>query len=128
MSGARILVVDRDPGLASLIGETLQAAGHRVRCFSDAAAALDHLGREKIDLAIIDFDGPDRRPAMRLIVRADQIDAAMILTGTEADTARLMQLLPYPSLRKAFRTADLLLLAEETLASHYGRLSPPGRN
>ncbi|MBN8920605.1 MAG: response regulator, partial [Rhizobiales bacterium] len=55
----RVLVVDDDPEVVSLIGKLLQAAGHTAVPASDSRAALRILDETPIDLVIADIFMPD---------------------------------------------------------------------
>ena len=56
---ADILVIDDDPRLCATVGDVLQHRGHRVRTAHRGQEALEHLGRQPVDLAIVDFRLPD---------------------------------------------------------------------
>lgn len=53
-----ILVVDDDPSIVELVGETLAGAGMRVTPCTDAIAALDLFERTRVDLVILDVMMP----------------------------------------------------------------------
>lgn len=50
-----ILVVDDDPAIARLLGETLRAAGMRVRACLSGEDAWDAFSRERFDAAVLDI-------------------------------------------------------------------------
>lgn len=52
---ARILVVEDDPDIASLLSRGLEAAGHRVNWAETTEAAVGHIDSEGCDAAIIDM-------------------------------------------------------------------------
>ncbi len=53
-----VLIVEDDDGLRPLIRLALAQKGFRVACAENGAAALDALGRECVDLLIIDLQMP----------------------------------------------------------------------
>ncbi|MGH8584232.1 MAG: response regulator transcription factor [Gammaproteobacteria bacterium] len=54
----RVLIVEDDDGLRPLIRYALEQKGFRVACAENGAAALDVLGRESVDLLIVDLQMP----------------------------------------------------------------------
>jgi serine/threonine-protein kinase len=58
---ARILVVDDDADFLALVDRSLRASfpGASIVCASDGGGALDHLGRQRFDLLILDLMLPD---------------------------------------------------------------------
>src|SRR3954464_7648519 len=56
---SRILIVDDEPNVRLVIRTALEAAGHLVSEASDGPTALDLLGREGLDLALLDLRMPD---------------------------------------------------------------------
>lgn len=79
----KILVVDDAGEVVVLCVNMLQSLGYAVKGASRGAAALDLLGREPFDLAIIDFRMPDMNGfevyERARLVRSDM--AFMLLTG-----------------------------------------------
>ena len=57
--GARILVVDDEPGIAEVLAEVFQLDGHMVEIVGDGEAALEKLGAERYDLILSDVRMPD---------------------------------------------------------------------
>jgi adenylate cyclase len=53
-----ILVVDDDPVNRELLGHVLREDGHDVTAVEDGSAALDHLGRDEIDVVLLDIRMP----------------------------------------------------------------------
>jgi DNA-binding NtrC family response regulator len=57
--GARILVVDDEPGIAGVLAEVLQLDGHVVETVGNGAAALEKLAAGRYDLILSDVRMPD---------------------------------------------------------------------
>ncbi|MFY7856888.1 MAG: response regulator [Rubrivivax sp.] len=85
---ARVLVVEDEPRLASLLADYLRAAGHHPECVSDGAAALTAWRERQHDLVLLDLMLPrvdglsvcrqlravSRVPIVMLTARADEAD------------------------------------------------------
>ncbi len=83
---ARVLVVEDEPRLASLLADYLRAAGHHPECVSDGAAALTAWRERQHDLVLLDLMLPgvdglsvcrqlravSRVPIVMLTARADE--------------------------------------------------------
>jgi DNA-binding response OmpR family regulator len=82
---ARILVVDTEAALASLICETLSAEGHRTVAALDAAEALDQISGEPFDLLVSDVAVPglsgDRLAREIERVRPELLPRILLTTG-----------------------------------------------
>lgn len=111
---ARVLVVDDEPGIAELLQDLLEAAGHAVTTASSGAEALQCLQAEPFDLIVSDLRMPDidgaalwrevsaRQPALArrmLFVTGDSLSQ---------DARRFLDAAGCPSLDKPFAKADLL--------------------
>ncbi len=64
----RIALVDDDRNLLASVSMLLEAEGFAVRCFTDGAAALQGLGSDPVDLAVLDVKMP-RMDGMELLQR-----------------------------------------------------------
>ena len=89
----RILMIEDDESLASMVGEYLQTAGMQVDAVHDAAAGLAALSRSEPDAIILDVMLPDldgfevcRR------IRADSNVPVLMLTARGDDTDRIVGL------------------------------------
>ena len=60
MNAARVVFVDDEPKVCSIVCKTLQRAGADVRCFSSAQDCLKHLATAWCDLLITDVRMPGR--------------------------------------------------------------------
>ena len=93
MATQRILMIEDDASLASMVGEYLHAAGMQVEAAHDAAAGLAALSRTKPDAVILDVMLPDldgfevcRR------IRARSGVPILMLTARGDDTDRIVGL------------------------------------
>ena len=59
MEGARLLVVDDESDLVTLVRANLERAGFRVRTAADGLEALDRLRHEHVDLLLLDVMMPN---------------------------------------------------------------------
>ncbi len=64
----RIALVDDDRNLLASVSMLLEAEGFAVRCFTDGASALQGLGADPVDLAVLDLKMP-RMDGMELLQR-----------------------------------------------------------
>lgn len=114
VQAARVLVVDDEPGVADLLQDLLEAAGHGVCTAASGAEALRCLQVQPFDLIVSDLRMPDidgaalwrevqaRHPALArrmLFVTGDTLSPA---------AERFMAETGCPSLDKPFSRADLL--------------------
>ena len=56
---SNILVVDDEPDIAELVKRTLEESGYDVATALSGDEALEQLGKEQVDLALIDFMMPE---------------------------------------------------------------------
>jgi len=118
---ARVLVVDDEPGVADLLQDLLDAAGHGVSTAASGAEALRCLQVEPFDLIVSDLRMPDidgaalwrevqaRHPALArrmLFVTGDTLSPA---------AERFMAETGCPSLDKPFSRTDLLQRVHDLL-------------
>ena len=66
-----IALVDDDRNILTSVSMALEAEGYKVRTYADGIAALDGLGREPADLAVLDIKMP-RLDGMELLGRLRQ--------------------------------------------------------
>lgn len=89
---ADILVIDDDPRLCATVGDVLQHRGHRVRIAHRGQEALEHLGRQPADLAIVDFRLPDVSGVDLLAsIKATSPETAVILISGQASLGSALQ-------------------------------------
>ena len=132
MATHRILMIEDDASLASMVGEYLHAAGMQVEATHDAAAGLAALSRTKPDAVILDVMLPDldgfevcRR------IRARSGVPILMLTARGDDTDRIvgLELGADDYLPKPFNPRELLARIRAILrrVSGDGRISGDDR-
>ena len=124
---ARILVVDDEADLAAILANRLRRAGYEVAVAGDGVAALEAIGRERPDLAVLDVQMPrlDGLETLRRL-RAGAATAAMpviVMTANAgaADRARAVDAGADACLAKPFETPELLACVRDLLAGRRGR-------
>ena len=94
MAGAKILVVDDDPGLRTLMKVRLEAAGYRVTLTEGGVEALARAAEEVYELAIVDLkmEGMDGITLLEKLLGIHPTLPVIILTahGTIASAVPLM--------------------------------------
>ncbi len=110
---SRVLIVEDDDRLRSLIERNLTARGHQVREAATVAEALTALRQELPDLLILDVNLPDgsgwdvlRQTRVPVEVRV------LVLTAVPVSPRRLGEFRPLAYLPKPFPLEALLRLAE----------------
>ncbi len=95
----RILVVDDDDRVRTLLSWQLEAEGYSVRCAADGADALDRIGRERPDLVILDLSlpGVGGLDVLRQVRRQDEPAGVaplpvIIVSGRSGETDRIVGL------------------------------------
>ena len=124
MPGARILLVEDDEALRSLLARNLQARGHEVCCACDGATALAYLRTSPVDLVVLDINLPDQtgwevlREALHEgILHTYELDGSklpvVVLSAVQVSPRRLAEFRPVAYLPKPFPLPSLLRLAAE---------------
>lgn len=95
----RILVVDDDERIRTMLSWQLEAEGFAVRCAADGADALDRIGRERPDLVVLDLSMPGiggldmlRRFRYRESADGSAPLPVIILSGRSGETDRIVGL------------------------------------
>jgi two-component system response regulator PilR (NtrC family) len=119
LTGARILVVDDEPGLREMLGVLLKRAAYRVETADGAATGIGKLRAESFDavitdLALGDGSGLDVLAAARQADEATQVIVVTAYGSTESAVAA-MRLGAYDFVTKPFRNHELLALLEKAL-------------
>jgi DNA-binding NtrC family response regulator len=106
--GARILVVDDEPGIAEVLAEVFQLDGHVVEMVGNGEAALEKLVAGRYDLILSDVRMPDLDgPALYREVerrRPDLLQRFIFLTGDimSPETSQFLAQTAVPCLSKPF--------------------------
>jgi DNA-binding NtrC family response regulator len=110
----RILVVEDDADVQSVVLEFLQTSGHHVLSAASAEQARSLLASEAIDLALIDclMSGEQGRS---LAEHASGLGISIILTSGDPHYAELLPEQRFPFLAKPFRLTALDELISRTL-------------
>jgi two-component system NtrC family sensor kinase len=120
--GKRILVVDDEPEIASVLAEMLMAEGHRVDTVSNGTRALAQLADQCYDLIVSDvrmpeLDGPALyREVERRHPSLSQRFAFVTGDTLSADTARVLEATGVPRLSKPFVLDEVRRIVQELLA------------
>jgi|RhiMetdeSRZDD1v2_1073273.scaffolds.fasta_scaffold174818_3 two-component system, OmpR family, response regulator MprA len=131
MPPARILVVDDEADLAAILANRLRHAGYEVTIASDGLAALEAIGRERPDLAVLDvqmprLDGLETLRRLRASEAAGRMPVIVMTANAEpADRARALASGADECLAKPFETAELLARVRGLLGA--GRDDSPAR-
>jgi signal transduction histidine kinase len=115
----RILVVDDDFEVRSLLKESLQALGHVVQESADAASALQKIEAERPDMMLVDFAMPVMNGAeLAQEARRRWPDLPIVFASGYAEVDQVEAALGpgAPILRKPFSLQELSAAVEDALA------------
>jgi CheY-like chemotaxis protein len=128
--GARILLVDDEPSILDVIGDTLRMDGHRVEVTTNGASALEKIQQETFDVIVSDLKMPGMG-GRELFQKLGELDEALsrrviFTTGDLAnpDTLAFLEGTGNPYLQKPFdlnvvrRTVQDLLLHKAGMSSN----------
>ncbi|MEE9291558.1 MAG: ATP-binding protein [Acidobacteriota bacterium] len=128
--GARILLVDDEPSILDVIGDTLRMDGHQVEVTTNGASALEKIRQETFDVIVSDLKMPGMG-GRELFQKLGELDAALsrrviFTTGDLAspDTLAFLEGTGNPYLQKPFdlnvvrRTVQELLLHRAGMSSN----------
>ena len=121
MSEARILIVDDDPDMASVLGQLLESSGYKVSAVMDGEAALQFLEKSFPDLVVADVMLP-KMDGWKLCkkIKEDERTRAipvLIVTGKSEEMDEIMS---YESgadgfIRKPFKNDEFVAAVENLL-------------
>lgn len=117
---SRVLVVEDDASIREIIGLALASAGHEPILASDGAAALALLGREEVDLVLLDVRMPGMDGAeFARRYRAETTEPApiVVLTAARDVTLARAELGASRYLEKPFDLEELLATIDEVAGS-----------
>ena len=118
---ARLLLLDDDPSMQRLIAALLRRDGHRVDVVSEAAQAIEHIGRYAYDALLLDIMTPTeggltvlrhlRKAKPELMKRVLLVTASpdSILKGVSGDV--------FGVVRKPFAAEELMTAIRKVVAS-----------
>ena len=124
---AKILILEDDPQLRTILGQVLGHQGYDVKTAENGSDAVKLAMDEDFDLIIADIrmDGMDGLEAVRLTKEKQPEIGSLIVSGyaSEEETSRAEQIQVGGYLKKPFKTNELLkrvrkLLSEKTSAAH----------
>lgn len=93
-TGARILMVDDDPGIRDVVSDFLGKHGYRVETAADAAEMARVLERGSVDLIVLDImmPGEDGLAVCRRLTAAEAAPPIIMLSAMGEDTDRIVGL------------------------------------
>ena len=112
----RIVVVEDDAALRSVIVRNLTRRGHEVREAETAAQAVDAVLTGRPDLLLLDINLPDRSgwDVLRELQRDGAKAPTIVISAVRVNTARLAEFKPLAYLPKPFPLEALLRLVNGT--------------
>jgi DNA-binding NtrC family response regulator len=117
---ARVLVVDDELPLASLLREFLRGSGHTPELASTGAAALELVSASAPDVVLLDLSLPDTSGEV-VLAQLREIQPAVpviVMTGYDAERAeRLLAEGAFATLTKPFNLQHLTSVLDAALAS-----------
>jgi PAS domain S-box-containing protein len=126
--GARILVVDDEPGIAGVLAEVLQLDGHVVETVGNGEAALAKLAAGSYELILSDIRMPEiDGPGLYWeLARRDQrlLDRVIFLTGDTLSpgTREFLEKTGVPCLSKPFALSDVRDIVQQVLKTQSRKL------
>jgi DNA-binding NtrC family response regulator len=118
---ARIVVVDDDPIVATILARGLTNAGYDVRTFGSPVEAMAHLDAEPVDLVISDVHMPQMSGLdMIAAFRVKHADVPVVfITGAPRveDSTRAIELGAFRYLTKPIDAAQATAVVREALSS-----------
>ncbi|MDQ5841239.1 MAG: response regulator transcription factor [Chloroflexota bacterium] len=109
--GARILVVDDEPGIRETLARNLEGHGYQVRSAETGAQALEAAARFQPDLVLLDLGLPDldgTEVIERIRSRTSTPIVVLSVRGAERDKVRALELGADDYLTKPFGIDELL--------------------
>jgi len=119
MPGEKILVVDDEPGMRSLLGKVLGKEGYFVTAFEKGGDALEAMASEDFDLAVLDIEMPGMN-GIELLKKIKEkelsLNVVMITAyGSLQSAVEAMRLGAYDYLTKPFQVEEIKLVVEKAL-------------
>ncbi|MFA5141208.1 MAG: response regulator [Elusimicrobiota bacterium] len=118
---ARILVVDDEEDMRMALGNILSRVGHQVYEAGDGRTALEFLGRQPVDLVLLDIrmPGMDGVQILRTLRESDRDTPVIMVTGygSVESTVEVMRLGASDYLGKPFGNRELIEKVEKVLGT-----------
>lgn len=113
----RILVVDDEQDMQSLLCCILETTGYVVDCADDGRQALDKIGANRPDLVVLDLVMPvlDGWGVLEALVERTNPPPVVIVSAF-ADHSRAQELGAFSCLSKPFRLGDLLDACQDAMS------------
>lgn len=117
LAGARLLIVDDNRAIGTLLATAFRAAGCEVGIAADRAGALELVSRQRWSLAVLDIDLPDGNGVellgqLRARLQAPQLPAVFITGRPSVQRQRQIAALGSALLvSKPFGLVDLVAIA-----------------
>ena len=127
----KILVVDDEEEIADLIELYLRNENHTVFKYYNAAEALDCIGREELDLAILDIMMPDADGlSICQKIRENHTYPIIMLTAKDSETDKItgLTLGADDYITKPFRPLELVARVKAQLRRYKKYNDGPGKN
>lgn len=126
----KILVVDDEAGIRSLLFDVLSGEGFKVTLARDGEDSLDQLKKGRFDLLITDVNMPrlDGIELLKRMKRAGRRERVIIMSGRSMDQHDLNGDLPqvFTTLQKPFRIPKFLDAVTSALAQPVRRTAKKG--
>ena len=121
----RLLVIEDQPALLTMVSSLLREAGHDVREASTVAAALSALDESLPEAVVLDLvlDAPSA--ALRERLRAAKLPALLVSGAPEADARNAALALGWDLVTKPFEPEDLLARVERLASTPHRRPTMP---
>jgi CheY-like chemotaxis protein len=121
----RLLVIEDQPALLTMVASLLREAGHDVREASTVAAALSALDESLPEAVVLDLvlDAPSA--ALRERLRAAKLPALLVSGAPEGDARNAALALGWDLVTKPFEPEDLLARVERLASTPHRRPTMP---
>lgn len=118
-SSGRILIVDDEEDLRTLLAQVLENAGHQVQTVSNGKEAISRLGQEQFDLALLDIQMPTVNGIQVLkFIREHCPDTKAIMLTGYADLKHAMEAKEFGArefIGKPYKIEDIISTVERLL-------------
>src|SRR5260221_1697721 len=120
---ARILVIDDDPDMRDMLGQTLKSAGHEVALAADGQEGVHQCRARPADLVVTDIYMPNREGLETIMeLRNGFPDIAIIAMSGRATAGTMLSIArklgAEEVLQKPFVTEELRTAVERVLRAH----------